>query len=184
MRRFIFPTILGAALLGLLGVPPRTDAQRMMQMSPPGRMQSPSFMSQGSRPGSYMPSQMPGYPMQGRQMSNYQMSGYQAPSYPGSSYDPYSGSQYPSSNSQASQVAVGVYDDLYQSSSIRIAVGTTVVWQNHGRHQQTVTSDDGTWGSGELGTEASYEYTFSQPGLYHYYCKTHPRAMRGTIEVR
>jgi plastocyanin len=66
---------------------------------------------------------------------------------------------------------------------IRVALGTTVQWTNHGQHQHTVTSDTGEWDSGELGPLALYTHTFARPGTYRYHCAKHPGQMRGVIVV-
>jgi len=55
---------------------------------------------------------------------------------------------------------------------------------NHGQHRHTVTSDTGLWDSREFGRGGSYTLTFLQPGTYSYYCRIHPREMRGTVIVR
>src|SRR5947209_4062290 len=108
MRRFLFPTILGAAVLGIMGIPSHGEAQRMGQMPPPAKMQSPILVIPAFYPAPYMPTQyaMPGSRMQSYQMRSYPMPGYQMSSYPmpgyqGGSYDSYGSSQY-SSNPQAS----------------------------------------------------------------------------------
>jgi plastocyanin len=52
-------------------------------------------------------------------------------------------------------------------------VGTTVVWINKERAKHTVTSDDGTIESGDQPLEDVFEYTFTEPGTYNYYCRFH-----------
>ncbi len=81
-------------------------------------------------------------------------------------------------------VEVGVSDNAFGPATLTIAPGTRVQWMNHGRHAHTVTSETGLWDSREIGPGGGYAVTFMQPGTYPYYCRLHPREMRGTIVVR
>jgi plastocyanin len=64
-----------------------------------------------------------------------------------------------------------------------VTPGTTVLWTNYGQHSHTVTASDGAWDSRALNQRGSYSYTFSRPGTYTYYCRVHPKEMRGTVVV-
>jgi plastocyanin/uncharacterized membrane protein YozB (DUF420 family) len=61
----------------------------------------------------------------------------------------------------------------YVPYSVTVDVGTTVVWINKERAKHTVTSDDGTIESGDQPLEDVFEYTFTEPGTYNYYCRFH-----------
>jgi plastocyanin len=177
MRRFIFPALLAVAALGLLSAPPHADAYRHAGMYPyasmPPMPPMPPMPQMPPMP-YYSAPQMPygQYPMSGYQMRTYPAQGYQTPG------NPYEATAEPSYE------AVALYDNLFDPDSIAVPVGTAVVWKNYGRHHHTVTSDDGTWGSGELETGGTYSCTFRVPGTYHYYCRVHAREMRGTIVVQ
>jgi plastocyanin len=54
-----------------------------------------------------------------------------------------------------------------------LGVNNTVEWQSHSFTFDTVTSSTGLFSSGSLGPGSSYSYTFTQPGVYHYYCQYH-----------
>ena len=74
-------------------------------------------------------------------------------------------------------VQVQVVDFDYNPTTITIRAGTTVKWTNTGFQQHTVTSTDGAFeSSGYLvpnTTAKSYSFTFTQPGMYSYYCLPH-----------
>jgi hemoglobin len=67
--------------------------------------------------------------------------------------------------------------------TLKVKVGTTVIWTNHDVSSHTVTFDDGSVESGELVPGESYEFTFTAPGTYNYHCSMHPEQMKAVIEV-
>jgi plastocyanin len=76
----------------------------------------------------------------------------------------------------------------YQPGRIEVIAGTTVTWMNEDEIFHTVTAaEPGTKGGGFDATldgkGKSFSFTFSQPGIYTYYCERHEH-MRGEIEVR
>ena len=81
-------------------------------------------------------------------------------------------------------VELGAYDNYFGPDAVSVAPGTTVRWINYGQHRHTVTSYTGLFDSGEFGPGGVFSFTFTQPGTYYYYCRVHPREMRGTIVVR
>jgi plastocyanin len=85
--------------------------------------------------------------------------------------------------SSINEVAVEIDDDRFEPAVITISVGAAVQWTNHGRHSHTVTSDQETWDSGELAHQGIYVHTFTQKGRFAYYCRMHPRQMRGEVIV-
>jgi len=75
---------------------------------------------------------------------------------------------------------VSVGDDRLAESIdpaiLKISPGTTVVWEWTGEGGgHGITSMDGSFGSGSvvLGDEFTFEHTFSESGVYRYYCKPH-----------
>ena len=71
---------------------------------------------------------------------------------------------------------------FYSPINYTVAAGTTVTWVNRDGTTHSVTSDSDLFDSGPLPPGASFSYTFSQPGVYHYSCNYHSWMM-GTIVV-
>ena len=85
----------------------------------------------------------------------------------------------------------------FKPSALTVRAGTTVTWQQADPGMHTVTSGtvesgaatvkvhpDGQFASGELATGDDFEFTFTKPGTYPYFCEIHPATMRGEITVR
>lgn len=88
-------------------------------------------------------------------------------------------------NGQA-QEGVTIVDNAYQPKQIEVDAGTTVVWTQEGQLPHTVTANDGSFDSGEMGQGDTYSRTFQQPGSYPYYCTFHGapgEGMAGTVVV-
>jgi plastocyanin len=63
-----------------------------------------------------------------------------------------------------------------------VPVGTTVTVVNTDATAHTWTAEDGTFDSSALNEGDTFEFTFSEPGEFAYFCNFHP-AMTGTIVV-
>ena len=89
------------------------------------------------------------------------------------------GSQAPAS----SQVMVKLFQ--YQPGRVPVKAGTTVTWVNDDEifHTVTVDSKDKSFDAPLDGKGKSFSFTFTQPGIYSYFCDRHEH-MRGEIEVR
>jgi plastocyanin len=87
--------------------------------------------------------------------------------------------------SQPAAVTVKIDNFTFQPKELKIAVGTTVTWQNADDVPHTATSKDDpqTFDSGALDTDEKFSFTFKKPGNYPYYCKVHPH-MTGVVTVR
>lgn len=70
----------------------------------------------------------------------------------------------------------------FSPKQISVRAGTKVTWTNKDGVAHTVTSDDGFFESGALGTGSAYSYVFPVPGTYKYHCRLHPY-MTATIVV-
>jgi plastocyanin len=57
-----------------------------------------------------------------------------------------------------------------------------VTWTNSEGVPHTVTANDGSFGSSQLGAGDTFSHTFTEPGTYSYYCQLHPM-MRATVVV-
>ena len=98
-----------------------------------------------------------------------------------------------------SVVGVTIQDFSFSPAAVTVKVGTTVKWSNNGPSAHTVTSNIGTWDSGQLSgptsgggygggsAGATYQYTFTAAGTYAYHCSNHPPSVypsfTGTITV-
>jgi plastocyanin/uncharacterized membrane protein YozB (DUF420 family) len=78
-------------------------------------------------------------------------------------------------------------DFAFKPFEVTVDVGTTVVWINKERAKHTATSDVALFDSGDQPMGNVYEYTFTEPGVYTYYCVYHGDkgvvGMAGTIIV-
>lgn len=77
---------------------------------------------------------------------------------------------------------VQITDSAFATPVLTVQVGDTVTWNNVDDRPHTVTSEDGTFDSGNVDEGASFSFTFDQPGTYAYICEYHPD-MRATIVV-
>lgn len=72
----------------------------------------------------------------------------------------------------------------YSPDVIRVVIGVnnTVVWTNNDDAPHTVTSTSGAFDSGLVSPGQSWNYTFTYPGTFDYYCTIHPW-MKGEVIV-
>jgi plastocyanin len=87
----------------------------------------------------------------------------------------------------AGPVVVLVVDVNFREKEVTVPVGTTVTWMYNANLPHTVTSDDGLFDSGTLGSGGSFSYTFDEAGTFAYHCRFHGgpggSAMSGVIIV-
>ena len=88
----------------------------------------------------------------------------------------------PTPKPKPSTVKVKVYNSGFSPATDTITVGSTVIWTNDGGIAHTVT-DNGVFDSGKLLPGATFQFTFTKRGTYHYICTYHPY-MVGTIIVQ
>ena len=86
---------------------------------------------------------------------------------------------------EAANVTIKLFQ--YQPRRIQVKPGTTVTWLNEDEilHTVTAVAREGKGGGFDAPLEGkgkSFSFTFSQPGVYTYYCDRHEH-MRGEIEV-
>lgn len=70
------------------------------------------------------------------------------------------------------------------SAVVVIGVNNTVTFTNEDTVVHTVTASDKSFDSGDIKAGASWNYTFTKPGNYSYYCIYHSSWMRGSITVK
>ena len=74
-------------------------------------------------------------------------------------------------------------DNRFNPTQVTVPAGSTVTWLNRGSNLHTATSFDGLCESGNLGRDGRFNFTFTEPGTYQYFCSLHPATMRGEIRV-
>jgi plastocyanin len=83
------------------------------------------------------------------------------------------------------EVDVAVKDNDFVPSAVRINPGTTVHWTNEGRSPHDLVPADASQGFGvtaaKFRPKAVYEFKFTAPGVYRYYCSLHGSKNHGMI---
>lgn len=77
---------------------------------------------------------------------------------------------------------VSIKNVSYSPRELKIRKGDTVIWTNADERDHTVTADDESFKSGNIGDGKSYKRKFEKAGRYKYHCEYHPR-MKATIVV-
>ena len=77
---------------------------------------------------------------------------------------------------------VVIQNMAFAPATITVNAGTTVTWTNKDAIAHTVTSDNGLFNSGNIGSNGTYSYTFSTAGSFPYHCSIHTM-MKGTVVV-
>ena len=70
----------------------------------------------------------------------------------------------------------------YSPSAPEAQVGTTVTWTNADTMTHTVTDDNAQFDSFDIAAGESWSLTFTEIGVFNYYCKYHPM-MEGSITI-
>ena len=74
----------------------------------------------------------------------------------------------------AGATEVRIANLAFDAKTVRVRAGTTVRWTNGDQLQHSVTADDGTFDSGLIDPNRSYQRVFDRPGDYAYHCTPHP----------
>lgn len=95
-----------------------------------------------------------------------------------------------SSDSESTDGMVAVLIQNFTHEDLTIEVGTTVTWTNRDPLEHTTTSGalgarTGVWDSGDIPWKESYSFTFTEVGVYPYYCARHPAntQLKATVTV-
>lgn len=78
--------------------------------------------------------------------------------------------------------SVRIADFAFAPAALTVTAGTSVTWTNDDSARHSIAWDDGSAGSGALGTGGTYSRTFDTPGTFAYACGIHPN-MKGTVVV-
>lgn len=84
-------------------------------------------------------------------------------------------------------VTVSMRNFTFEPKTLKVKLGTSIVFVNYDTSKHTVTSDSGKFDSGDINPGQSYTLKLDEPGTYPYYCQFHGDKggvdMAGTIEV-
>ena len=104
-----------------------------------------------------------------------------------------SGSQSGSNSGVAQAAAAGpstvpstevkIDNFAYSPGVVTVKVGAQVTWTNKDDIPHTVDSTEGKFKSAALDTDDKFQFRFSEPGEYPFYCRMHPK-MTGKIIVQ
>jgi plastocyanin len=72
---------------------------------------------------------------------------------------------------------------VFNPAVIVVKAGTKVIWTNKDDIPHTVDSTDGKFKSNALDTEDKFEFNFTAPGEYPFFCRMHPK-MTGKVVVQ
>ena len=78
---------------------------------------------------------------------------------------------------------VWMQNTAFNPASKTITAGTTITWTNKDASIHDVTSDTGVFTSPAMGQNATFSFTFTTAGTYHYTCLHHAGIMKGTVIV-
>jgi plastocyanin len=86
---------------------------------------------------------------------------------------------------QSGVVAVAYRNVAIHPDTLKVKVGSTIVWTNYDPLEHNVTSQRGPtkFASANFGEGHSFRVTLTRPGVINYLCTIHPTSMNGTIEV-
>ena len=82
----------------------------------------------------------------------------------------------------AATVSVAVKNFEFSPASETVTAGDTILWTFSGA-PHSVTSTTGVFDSGIMSPDGTFEFRFTTPGTYHYFCVVHPGLMKGTVLV-
>jgi|GEM_PF-742572 len=88
---------------------------------------------------------------------------------------------------QSATVTIDITDNQFTPPALEVAAGTTVIWTYNGTRPHTVTADDASFDSGQLGAGDTFQFTFDTATTIAYHCEFHGGAggvgMAGTLTV-
>jgi plastocyanin len=83
----------------------------------------------------------------------------------------------------SSTTEIKIDNFVFQPAEITIKAGTQVTWTNKDDIPHTVDSTEGKFKSAALDTDEKFQFRFTEPGEYPFYCRMHPK-MTGKIVVQ
>jgi Icc protein len=89
----------------------------------------------------------------------------------------------PADSSGASSLEVKIDNFAFTPGSTKVKPGTEVTWINRDDIPHTVDSADGKFKSAALDTNDKFQFRFTEPGEFPYFCRMHPK-MTGSVVVQ
>ena len=86
-------------------------------------------------------------------------------------------------NSTDTGTEIKIDNFAFIPAAVTVKTGTRVIWVNHDDIPHTIDSSDGKFRSGALDTDDHFQFLFTEPGEYQFFCRLHPR-MTGKIIVQ
>ncbi len=75
-------------------------------------------------------------------------------------------------STQSLELAIAASDYWFEPAWPTVRAGTTVRWTNHDAESHTVTEEWKRFDA-EIWPAESFSFTFTEPGVYFYYCEPH-----------
>jgi plastocyanin len=88
-----------------------------------------------------------------------------------------------SASSSGSTVTIKAAGFAFNPTSVTVKKGQKVKWVNSDPASHNITSSDGTIKSADFAQGASFTYTATKAGTFHYMCTIHPQ-MQATLIVQ
>lgn len=86
-------------------------------------------------------------------------------------------------NSSDAGTEIKIDNFAFMPEAVTVKVGTRVIWVNHDDIPHTIDSTEGKFRSGALDTDDHFQFRFTEPGEYQFFCRMHPK-MTGKIIVQ
>lgn len=90
--------------------------------------------------------------------------------------------QPPPSSPVVSAGSISIQNFSFNPATINIKVGGSITWTNNDSVPHQIAADDNNFSSNPLSNGETYQYTFTQAGVFNYHCAIHP-SMKGQITV-
>lgn len=86
---------------------------------------------------------------------------------------------------KSGQIAIHYHEIAIEPDTLRVRVGSTIVWTNEDPVEHNVTTESGPtkFTSKNFGEGGTFKVKLTKPGVIHYRCTLHPATMNGTIDV-
>jgi len=84
---------------------------------------------------------------------------------------------------RAADATIKIDNFTFDPPRLTVKAGTTVTWYNEDDIPHTVDSSQGKFKSAALDTDEKFEFKFSEPGEYPFFCRMHPK-MTGKVIVQ